>query len=80
MKRIGQDDSDECPDCKVEEHDTGHLFKCPKKPTSLTVESLWTDPVGAALFLGLDTIGEGHRDPKERANQSINQSVCSKQG
>ena len=59
LKRIGQIDDDVCLDCGQGPHDTGHLFNCPTKPTDLTIESLWTDPVGVALFLGLDTtVGE----------------------
>ena len=33
--------------------DLGNLFKCPVKPTSLTVNSLWTKPVETARLLDL---------------------------
>ena len=76
MNRIGQADNDACPNCGHRPHDTGHLFACPNKPTDLTVVSLWSDPVGSAVFLGLDCTAEG--EPPARtgvwANQSINQS------
>ena len=51
--RINNDMSETCPDCKREPHTTQHLFKCPMKPTNLSVKSLWTRPVEAAKFLSL---------------------------
>ena len=50
--RISEDVEDKCPNCKKTGHDTAHLFRCSAKPTSLTVESLWTSPVEVANFLG----------------------------
>ena len=40
-----------CPLCKLQEHDTGHLFNCPQIPTKLTVSSLWNNPVEASDLL-----------------------------
>ena len=45
---------DKCPKCFQISHTTEHLFNCPADPTDLTVKSLWTDPLAAAQFLGLD--------------------------
>ena len=33
-----------CYNCGQSPHDTHHLYDCPSKPTTLTVESLWTAP------------------------------------
>ena len=52
--RIDPSSSEGCPDCGQVPHDSLHLFNCPKKPTSLAVDSLWTAPIDAAKFLGLD--------------------------
>ena len=45
---------DVCPQCNQGPHDTRHLFACLSRPTSLTVESLWTQPGSAARFLGFN--------------------------
>ena len=45
---------DKCPKCFQISHTTEHLFNCPADPTDLTMKSLWTDPLAAAQFLGLD--------------------------
>ena len=50
--------SNTCPNCGQSPHDTAHLFKCPSKPTHLTLESLWDSPKDVATFLGLDA-GDG---------------------
>ena len=63
MYKIGQTDSDACPNCGHRPHDTRHLFACPNKPTDLTVVSLWSDPVGSAMFLGLNGTAEGSLRP-----------------
>ena len=42
-----------CHDCGHSSHDTHHLFNCPSKPTTLTVESLWTAPTETAKHLNL---------------------------
>lgn len=55
MNRIDKEVKDECPDCGATPHDTRHLFECPRRPTTLTPESLWTEPVAAAAFLELPT-------------------------
>ncbi len=53
LSRIDHNIEDKCPDCGGSPHTTQHLFSCPAKPTSLTVKSLWTEPVEAARFLDL---------------------------
>ena len=42
-----------CHNCGQSPHDTHHLFDCPSKPTTLTVESLWTAPTETAKHLNL---------------------------
>ena len=42
-----------CPHCKFQPHTCHHLFNCHYNPTDLTVESLWTNPMDVATFLGL---------------------------
>ena len=54
LARIDPNVSDVCPECNAVGHTTRHLFECPAKPTALSVESLWTQPTEAALFLQLD--------------------------
>ena len=39
--------------CGHSPHDTHHLFVCPSKTTTLTVESLWTAPTETAKHLNL---------------------------
>ena len=46
---------DKCPNCHQISHTTEYLFNCPSAPTELTSKSLWTKPLEAAQFLGLDT-------------------------
>ena len=53
MSRIDPEVRDVCPDCQESLHDTKHLFECKKKPTHLTIDSLWLMSVEAASFLGL---------------------------
>ena len=55
FSRIKDDTPDACLDCGSWPHNTEHLFKCPRKPTTLDVRSLWDKPVAAATFLGLRT-------------------------
>ena len=43
-----------CPNCSQTPHNTAHLFNCPSKPSTLTMESLWYNPKLAAEFLKLD--------------------------
>ncbi len=59
MSRLDGSISDACPDCGSSPHDTSHLFNCPAKPTLLTPRELWTRPVDAARFLGLE-MGTDH--------------------
>ena len=40
-----------CPLCKIQTHDTSHLFNCPYIPTQLNPMDLWLDPVGVAALL-----------------------------
>ena len=49
--KIGKSQSDLCPLCDSAPHTTNHLFECPARRTTLTVESLWTDTWAAANFL-----------------------------
>lgn len=55
LHRIGETPDDKCPKCKIHSHTTSHLFNCPQNPTTLTVLSLWTQPIMAANFLNIDT-------------------------
>ena len=54
LARVNPEIVDVCPQCGCSHHTTRHLFECPLRPTTLTTRSLWTDPIGAAGFLGLD--------------------------
>ena len=51
-----------CPKCNESPHDTHHLFRCPDNPTTLSVISLWTDPISAAEVLGLKTGTESEEE------------------
>ena len=42
-----------CHNCGQSPHDTHHIFDCPSKPTTLTVESLWTALTETAKHLNL---------------------------
>jgi hypothetical protein len=53
LARINEDIEDVCPDCNEPGHTTEHLFDCKAKPTNLTTESLWNEPMEAANFLGI---------------------------
>ena len=53
MSRIDPEVRDVCPDCQESQHDMKNLFECKKKPTHLTIDSLWLTTVEAASFLGL---------------------------
>ena len=44
-----------CNACGKGPHNTHHLFNCEARRTNLTVESLWTHPIDAAVFVGLET-------------------------
>ena len=56
LARVNPQIVDVCPDCDSSPHTTRHLFECTQRPTTLTPMSLWTDPVGAASFLGLELV------------------------
>ena len=43
--------SPNCPLCKVNIHDTNHLFKCTEIPTELEAEDLWMNPVAVSELL-----------------------------
>ena len=51
-----------CPKCNESPHQTHHLFRCPDNPTTLSVISLWTDPISAAEMLGLKTGTESEEE------------------
>ena len=53
MNRIDPTTSNHCHNCGHSPHDTHHLFDCPTKPTTLTVESLCTSPFKTAKHLNL---------------------------
>ena len=42
INRIDPSARNHCHNCDQSPHDTHHIFDCPSKPTTLTVESLWT--------------------------------------
>ena len=63
--RIGTSVISACPSCGTGVHTVSHLFNCPAHVTTLTPESLWTEPVETASFLaGLPFFG--HLQPLER--------------
>ena len=53
MNRIDPTARNHCHNCGQSPHDTHHLFNCPSKPTTLTVESRWTVPTETAKHLNL---------------------------
>ena len=53
MNRIDPTAQNHCHNCGQSPHDTHHLFDCPSKPTTLTVESSWTAPTETAKHLNL---------------------------
>ena len=53
MDRIDPTARNHCHNCGHSHHDTHDLFDCPSKPTTLTVESLWTAPTETAKHLNL---------------------------
>ena len=53
MNRFDPTARNHCHNCDQSPHDTRHLFDCPSKPTTLTVESLWTAPTETAKHLNL---------------------------
>ena len=53
MNRIDPTARNHCHNCGHSHHDTHHLFDCPSKLTTLTVESLWTAPTETAKHITL---------------------------
>ena len=53
MNRIDPTARNHCHDCGHSPHGAHHLFDCPSKPTTLTIESLWTTPTVTAKHLNL---------------------------
>ena len=53
QNRLDQDVKDECPNCKESPHDSQHLFNCKKEANESRRNSLLTDPVAPAAFLGI---------------------------
>ena len=53
MNRIDPTARNHCHNCGQSPHDTHHLFHCPSKLTTLTVESLWTALTETAKHLNL---------------------------
>ena len=53
INKINPTARNNCHNCGQSPHDTHHLFDCPSKPTTLTVESLWTAPTAIAKHLNL---------------------------
>ena len=43
-----------CPDCRMEEHTTTHLFNCAANQTNLSPQDLWLNPSQCAEFLKLN--------------------------
>ena len=63
--RIGTSEISACPSCGARVHTVRHLFNCTEHATTLTPESLWTEPVKTASFLaGLPFFR--HLQPLER--------------
>ena len=66
MNRIDPTARNHCHNCGHSTHDTHHLFDCPSKQTTLTVESLWTAPAETAKHLDLaiyETSYQQHLSP-----------------
>ena len=53
MKRIDPTARNHCHYCSHSPHYTHHLFDCPSKPTTLTLESSWTTPTETTKHLNL---------------------------
>ena len=51
MNRIDPTARNHCHNCGQFPHDTHHLFDCPSKQTTLTVESLWIAPTETVKHL-----------------------------
>ena len=53
LHRINASDSPRCPDCKLEDHTTRHLFNCTVKRTNMTPIDLWNKPIQCTKCLKL---------------------------
>ena len=53
INRINPTARNHCHDCGHSPHDAHSLFYCPSKPTTLTVESVWTAPTETAKHLNM---------------------------
>ena len=51
LHNIGAENTPDCPLCEQEEHSAQHLFRCPRMPTELTPDSLWSQPLQAAELI-----------------------------
>ena len=40
-----------CPECLLRRHTATHLFDCDARPTDLTFNDLWVNPVNCVAFL-----------------------------
>ena len=49
--RIGGSLTAICPECTSADQTVPHIFACPAHPTYLSLEDLWTDPVGVAGYI-----------------------------
>ena len=49
--RIGAELTPECPECADPCHSVPHLFRCPARPTDLSVGDMWERPLEVARFL-----------------------------
>ena len=49
--RIGKAPDDLCQNCLLGAQSVQHLFDCPAKPTTLTINDLWENPWGVADFI-----------------------------
>ena len=56
LNRLDDKIENKCPKCQATPHDTNHLFNCHATPTSLPTPSLWTQPIEASNFLGLEEL------------------------
>ena len=69
MARIEENESNPCPSCGEENHDTQHHFKCHENPAEFT-HDLWENPIGVSkLFLNLPDGGELQTPAKRLINQ-----------
>ena len=56
LNRLDDKIENKCPKCQATPHDRNHLFNCHANPTSLPTTSLWTHPIEASNFLGLEEL------------------------